>query len=161
MSQGRRSGQRRAYLKKFSSTVVGVSSNIDKHYFREVASHAKAMNHRDIAFMKLFGLHSGERQGDLHARAMIGMHDPTHNAPTTRDRVLRRLAELTNNVDPTHNIELIPKTIYMLWEHHYYWLLKFDRAKQTFVVSARYPDRKRLMFAYENNFVQWKTPNPL
>jgi hypothetical protein len=155
MTYGRRSGQRRAYLKRFSSTVVGGTSTIDKHYFRQAAQRAHAMTHRDIAFMRLFGLDDPTKANEL-ARLQRGERSP-FLVETPRDRVLKRLAEFTQEVNPLHNIELIPKTVYMFWDdHHMYYLVKYDRKTETCKRSLKYSSKEALMQALNNHRLKWK-----
>jgi hypothetical protein len=154
MAHGRKSGQRRAYLKRFSSTVVGGSSGIDKHYFREAAQRAHAMSHKDIAFMKLFGLDDPTKAND-RARQQRGEREP-FLVETPRDRVLKQLDDCTQGCSPELNICLVPKQVYMFWSQSYYYLVKFDMRTIQIKRSFRYSDREQLMFAFQNNCVRWK-----
>src|SRR6266446_1731370 len=96
-------GMRRSHLKKFSATIVGGTSGIDKHYFREASQRAHAMSHKDIAFANLFGLHN-PTQANERARMERGERTP-FLVETSRDTVLRQLSTLLQEVNPLHNIE--------------------------------------------------------
>jgi hypothetical protein len=155
MGQGRRSGQRRSYLKRFSSTVIGGTSTIDKHYFREASQRAHALTHRDIAFIRMFGLDDPTKANEL-ARMQRGERQP-FLVETPRDRVLKKLGEYTQEVNPLHNICLIPKTLYMFWDdHHMYFLVKYDRKTETCRRTLKYSSREALQQSLDNHNLKWK-----
>lgn len=150
----RRSGQRRAYLRKFSATVIGGTSDIDKHYFREAAQRAHALSHRDLHFMKLYGLEP--TAANEMARKARGERNP-FLIETPRDKVLKRLDELLTNVNPLHHVRLIPKTLFMWWDDQgYCFLVKVDHSNNTCKRSLRYSTKAACLFAFKNNCVKWK-----
>jgi hypothetical protein len=151
----RRKGGRRSYLKRFSSTIIGGTSNIDKHYFRETAQRAHALSHRDIAFMKLFGLHD-PTTANRQARMARGEREP-FLVETPRDRVLKELSDALQQVNPLHNVCMIPKTLFMFWDDHgFYFLVKVNHSNMSYRRSMKYSSREALMFAFQNNCIKWK-----
>lgn len=149
----RRNGQgRKAYLKHNGWGLTHVPSGVDKHRMGEVTSH-RNLNWRDIAFMKLYGLHDPTAANKL-ARMERGERDP-FLIETPRDRVLKRLSEWLQEIDPKHNIKL-GRNVYLWWSHNYYFLVHYDDSTQTCRRSCRYSDRKSLMDAFEFGTVRWK-----
>jgi len=153
MSKRRKTKGRRAYLKKFSSTIVGGTSEIDKHYFRESNERAR---YRDEWWLSLYGLQPDDltEQSVKDRRQKLGLSNGIQR--TSREEVLEKLEKFLAQMQPKNHICLLPQRLFMWWCGHTFFFVQYDHRIQRCYRSIDYTSRVQAMFAFNTGRICWR-----